>query len=61
MSILSRFGELRGSKSIAEAIVAARPIRTTKELRDAVVGCFQDDKTRKIAQVFQAFRIATNN
>jgi 16S rRNA C1402 N4-methylase RsmH len=29
-------------------------------LRDAIVGCFQKDKQKKIAQVFQAFRIATN-
>jgi 16S rRNA C1402 N4-methylase RsmH len=61
MSILSRFGELRGAQGIAEAIIAARPIDTTGGLRDAVVKCFQEDKTRKIAQVFQAFRIATNN
>lgn len=61
MSILSRFGELRGAQSIAETIIAARPIATTRELREAVVKCFQEDKTRKVAQVFQAFRIATNN
>lgn len=41
--------------------MAARPIKTTQQLKDTVVKCFQDDKTRKIAQVFQAFRIATNN
>jgi|JI6StandDraft_1071083.scaffolds.fasta_scaffold481778_1 16S rRNA C1402 N4-methylase RsmH len=61
MSILQRYGDLRGGKSVSEAIIAARPIRTTEQLRDAIVKCFQDDKTRKIAQVFQAFRIATNN
>lgn len=61
MAILKRYGDLKGAKSIAQVIVEARPIRTTEELRDAVVKCFQDDKTRKIAQVFQAFRIATNN
>lgn len=61
MSILQRYGDLRGSKGISEAIIAARPLQTTQQLKDAVVKCFQDNKTRKIAQVFQSFRIATNN
>jgi 16S rRNA C1402 N4-methylase RsmH len=42
-------------------IFAKKPIKTTFELRDAVVGCFQKDKQKKLAQVFQGFRIATNN
>jgi 16S rRNA (cytosine1402-N4)-methyltransferase len=61
MAILQRYGDLRGAKGMTEAIMASRPIRTTQQLKDAVIGCFQDNKTRKIAQVFQAFRIATNN
>lgn len=61
MSILHRYGDLKGAKNIAEAIVAARPISTTQQLKEAILQCFQEDKTRKIAQVFQSFRIATNN
>ena len=30
-------------------------------MRDNVVGLFQQNKTKRIAQIFQAFRIATNN
>lgn len=61
MSMLRRYGDLQGAKAIAEAIIAARPLNTTQQLKDAVLQCFQEDKSRKIAQVFQAFRIATNN
>ena len=61
MAILQRYGDIKGQKAIAESIIAARPIMTTQKLKDAVIKCFQDNKTRKIAQVFQAFRIATNN
>ena len=57
---MRRFGELKSAKAAAEAIIKSRPIKTTTQLRDAVVGSFQQDKPRKIAQVFQAFRIATN-
>lgn len=39
----------------------ARPLKTTQDLREAVVMCFQDNKTKRIAQVFQALRVATNN
>jgi 16S rRNA C1402 N4-methylase RsmH len=59
--IFEKYTDLKESKYIAEVIFAKKPINTTFELRDAVVGCFQKDKQKKLAQVFQAFRIATNN
>ena len=46
---------------VAKSIFQNKPIKTTYGLRDAVVGCFQQEKTRKIAQVFQAFRICVNS
>ena len=33
ISILERYGQLRESKHVAAAIVAKRPLKTTRELR----------------------------
>ena len=60
---LTKFGDLKReeAKAVAQKLIDSRPMHTTFELRDKIVGCFQKNKTKKIAQVFQAFRIATNN
>lgn len=59
--IIEKYTDLKESKAISESIFSKKPIKTTFDLRDAVVGCFQKDKQKKVTQVFQAFRIATNN
>lgn len=46
---------------VAKKLLEVRPITTTFELRDNIVGLFQKAKTKKIAQVFQGLRIATNH
>jgi 16S rRNA C1402 N4-methylase RsmH len=33
ISILERYGQLRGAKAIAKAIIAKRPLKTTRELK----------------------------
>ncbi len=33
MSILERYGELKGTKQISEAIINERPIKTTAQLK----------------------------
>jgi 16S rRNA C1402 N4-methylase RsmH len=62
VDILVKYGDLNftEAKLAAKKIEESKPIKTTFQLRDAVVGCFQTNKTKKIAQVFQALRIATN-
>lgn len=62
MELLIKYGDLNftEAKLVAGKMMECRPIKTTFQLRDAVVGCFQTNKTKKIAQVFQAMRIATN-
>jgi 16S rRNA (cytosine1402-N4)-methyltransferase len=59
--ILWEFGEERESRRIARGVVAARPVDTTGDLRDAVEravgGRFL---TKSLARVFQALRIAVN-
>ena len=63
--VLELYGEEpRGSASrIAKAIVAARPLETTKQLADVVLsnhrGAYQ--KTHPATRTFQAFRIAVND
>jgi 16S rRNA (cytosine1402-N4)-methyltransferase len=62
--ILFRFGEERESRRIARAIIAARPITTTRELAAAVEAAiprrFWGD-THPATRTFQALRIAVNN
>lgn len=61
--VLYRYGEERRSRAIARRIVDRRPIRTTKELRSAVVSVLgprrrgADPATR----TFQALRIEVND
>jgi 16S rRNA (cytosine1402-N4)-methyltransferase len=62
-SILARFGEEPRARRVARAIVAARPLRTTRELAEVVARAAArkrgglDPSTR----TFQALRIAVNN
>lgn len=61
-NVLYEYGEERRSRAIARAIVAARPIQTTKQLADIIHKVMP--KTGKIdsaTRSFQAIRIAVNN
>ncbi len=64
-SWLYRYGELTDSRRVARAIVRARaerPIETTTDLRAAVSGAWGDAPSpRRLAQLFQALRIAVND
>lgn len=60
---LRDFGEVVNARRVAEAILRARPIRTTTELRDVVAGIARADRAQRIhpaTLVFQALRIAVN-
>lgn len=61
--LLYRYGEERQSRRIAEAIVAARPIRTTKELASVVEQAVGRRRRRihPATRTFQALRIAVND
>lgn len=62
--LLYRFGEERRSRSIARAIVAARPVRSTRELADVVaraVGGRRGARIHPATRTFQALRIAVND
>lgn len=54
--IFSKFGEEVNSRTITDALVSARPIKTTKQLTE-VIG----KDVGQLARVFQALRIAVNN
>ncbi len=61
--ILRRYGEEPRSRRIAQAIVAARPIRSTAHLADIIVaagGRSKKDKIHPATRTFQALRIAVN-
>jgi len=60
--LIWRYGEERYSRRIARAIVAARPVTTTRELAELVarrVG--RREKIHPATRVFQALRIAVND
>lgn len=62
--LLYHFGEERRSRAIARAIVAARPLHTTRELADLVaraVGGRRNAKIHPATRTFQALRIAVND
>ncbi len=61
--VLFRYGEERHSRRIARAIVAARPIRTTRQLAEVVEGdvCGPRQKTPPATRTFQALRLAVND
>jgi 16S rRNA (cytosine1402-N4)-methyltransferase len=62
--ILYRYGEERRSRAIARAIVAARPLHTTRELANVVVrtvGKRRQARIHPATRTFQALRIAVND
>lgn len=62
--VLREFGDVERARAVAEAIWAARPVRTTATLRDAVAGVAKLRPGKHIhpaTQVFQALRIAAND
>lgn len=61
--LLYRYGEERQSRRIAEAIVAARPIHTTKELASVIEQAVGRRRRRihPATRTFQALRIAVND
>ena len=62
--ILYHYGEERASRRIARAIVAARPVTTTKQLSEVVMSCLPRQKkgqAHPATRSFQALRIAVND
>lgn len=60
-AILHRYGECERSRPMARAIVGARPLRTTTDLKEAIERFLPERKEHKVlAQVFQALRIEVN-
>jgi 16S rRNA (cytosine1402-N4)-methyltransferase len=62
--LLYRFGEERRSRAIARAIVAARPLHTTRERAEVVtraVGGRRKARIHPATRTFQALRIAAND
>ena len=61
-NLIYRYGEERASRRIAQAIVKARPLRTTRQLA-AVIESVLPRKTRThpATRTFQALRIAVND
>jgi 16S rRNA (cytosine1402-N4)-methyltransferase len=60
--LIYEFGEERYSRKIADAIVANRPLGSTKELADIITGAIgrSSRKIHPATQTFQALRIAVN-
>jgi 16S rRNA (cytosine1402-N4)-methyltransferase len=61
--LLYRYGEERASRRIAQAIVAARPIQSARQLADVVAKAKggRRGKIHPATQTFQALRIAVND
>jgi 16S rRNA (cytosine1402-N4)-methyltransferase len=61
-NLIYRYGEERRSRQVARAILAARPIQTTRQLAEIVVQAIGQSKGRlhPATRTFQALRIATN-
>ncbi len=63
IKILSEYGEVRNSKTLAKAIVDARrnkKFRTIQQFLSAIEHVVRGNKARYLAQVFQALRIEVN-
>ncbi len=59
--LLFQYGEERESVRIARAIINARPLETTEQLRDVVSGVIPERfRNKSLARVFQALRIEVN-
>jgi len=60
--IIKRYGEEPRARTIATAIVSARPLLTTKQLADVVKAVMpKGSKTHPATRTFQALRIAVND
>ncbi len=61
--LLTRFGEEPRARRVAQAIVAARPIRTTRALAEVVsrAAGYKSGRTHPATRTFQALRIAVND
>lgn len=62
--VLSRYGEVRNAKTLAERLVAeqsVKPIETIGEFLAVVDPLVRGNRSRYLAQVFQALRIAVND
>ncbi len=60
--ILWRYGEERAARRIARAIVAARPLTTTRQLADLVARTIgRREKIHPATRTFQALRIVVND
>lgn len=59
--IIFHYGEERMSREIARAIIDARPVETTTQLREAVVSVVRGrHQIKSVARVFQGIRIEVN-
>ncbi|HQV26617.1 MAG TPA: 16S rRNA (cytosine(1402)-N(4))-methyltransferase RsmH [Thermoflexales bacterium] len=61
---LRAYGEIENPRRVAEAILGARPITTTTQLRDIVAGVARSGRRQRIhpaTLVFQALRIVVND
>lgn len=61
--IIFKYGEEKFSRKIADAIIANRPLATTKELAELIKGVVPYTKSRihPATRTFQALRIVVNN
>lgn len=61
-NLIYKYGEERLSRRIARAIVAARPVHTSRQLAEAVVHAVgRREKIHPATRTFQALRIAVND
>jgi len=62
-NIIYKYGEERYSRKVARAIVAARPVRTTRHLAEIVAEVISSGKSsiHPATRTFQALRIAVNS
>ncbi|MEM1326814.1 MAG: 16S rRNA (cytosine(1402)-N(4))-methyltransferase RsmH [Bacteroidota bacterium] len=63
-SIFSHYGEVRNSKTLAEAIIAARslqPFRRISDLLQTIEPLIKGQRLRYLSQVFQALRMEVND
>lgn len=59
--LIFHYGEEKGSRQIARAIIEARPIETTQELRKVISGVVNKKfEVKSLARVFQGIRIEVN-
>jgi 16S rRNA (cytosine1402-N4)-methyltransferase len=59
--ILSEYGEVRNARTLANALVAAKPYKNISDLLAVVETHYMGDKMRYYSQVFQALRIEVND